>query len=136
MKKILLTFVLLTVILIGTSAKVHATTVSIYVNITLIDSCGSGYTGDYCVQLKLYYNGSPISSGYTNCTITKGGPTCKRFDFDIPDNLADHYYEIFAVGGSRVGGTCSTPIGQLYGYPGLWWSQLTDCSQYLTIVLK
>lgn len=126
MKKILLAFVLLGFIIMGTSQVTNATTVRLYFNITVTNTSNPSWTGDYCVRLKLYYNnGAYVTSQVTVCTVQKSG--CVGFDFDDPGTIADCKYGVILVAASQSDGGNPINPNQILG--GGWcWDNMLSCA--------
>lgn len=134
MKKNILTFAIIGIMIIGLTSTSNATTVRCYFYITMNNTCDTTWAGDYCVQLKLTFNGSPITSGVTNCNIVKGGPHCYEFDFTCSGLASDCYYGVEIVAASEVGGGCYKQINTDVG--GSWCSSdITTCFEYITVTL-
>jgi len=130
---IILSFSLITFILVGSTSVAHAT-VRFYFNITLTDSCGGAYNGYYDLQVVITANGSPIGTA-TCSSILKGGPTCYSFDYNIGPASSDGIYGIIVVGAQRHGGTCQTPINQSYGSNSWYWNDFLSCVHSFSVVV-
>jgi hypothetical protein len=134
MRKIILSIAFLAIIMLGTTSVVHATTTKCWFYINLSDTCSpSGYHGFYDVELAITLNGSTI--GTATCTSVKAGSGCYEFDFDIGETVTDPYYGFKLIGAVRANGACGIYPNVTIVYTGLYWSDLLNCSQSVTIVL-
>lgn len=136
MKKILVSIAILGAIILCSSLKTNATTVRCWFYITVTDNCTpGGYSGDYCVQIRITYDGSPICTPVTICGVKLGGPSCYYFDCNIPDQLSVPKYGVLVVGASREGPSCVTSININYG--GNWsWNDITTCTKSFSVTVQ
>jgi hypothetical protein len=84
---------------------------------------GDKYTGDYCVELQLYFNTNQVCKA-TNCVIT--GTGCWQFSCDfIPVTTTQSYWVKVINAGRYPSGNCTTSGQASPGY--YWWTQMSDC---------
>ena len=132
MKKLILSIALVAFIMLGTMSVAKATTVTFYVQIYLTDTCGGGYSGYYCVNLNLTYNGSPLCMS-KNCTITGSG--CYAFTCDLDAIAEEPHYGVAFVSACRYpSNTCCATSGTgSYGF--YWWKMIDNNPCYASLTL-
>jgi hypothetical protein len=126
MKKIILTFALLALFVLGTHSIALADPETFYVKITLTDNCSPGnYHGYYCVRIHLTYNGSTVCTA-TNCTVIPG-TYCYSFTCSFEPVAGQPYYGVELVDAARYpSGDCYSTTGT--GSSGFYWNDMTDDS--------
>ncbi len=132
MKKIILSFILLASIMLGSMSVAKATTVTFYVQITLSDTCSPSYHGYYCVNLDLVYN-TTILCSTQNCKVIQG-TYCYTFTCNV-DNLASdsHYGVVFSSAFRTPSGNCLTTNGTNSGNSFSWAEMTTYPCSYAWI---
>jgi hypothetical protein len=126
MKKILLSIALVAFIMLGTMSMAKAMTVTFYVQITLSDTCSTGYHGYYCVELNLIYNGSVLCMSQ-NCTINGSG--CYPFTCNIGAIAEEPYYGVAFLYAERYPShTCGTTTGTNSANKFYWYNEMTNIS--------
>jgi len=133
MRQLIIIFGLLAFIMLGTRSIATATPVTWCVNISITDTCmGGKYTGDYCVQLELFFNGNSVCRA-TNCTVSSSGGCC-TFSCDFAPVSTTKGYSVTVLYAARYpSGNCATS-GQFSS--DYWWTDMlcSNCNCQLSII--
>jgi hypothetical protein len=123
MKKYLFALGIFASLILGTSFKANATTFRCGLVIT--DTCnGGGYSGTYDVEVDVYFNGSPVSTG---TGIAYGGQNCVLLTCDLKSQSPLWLYQLKLRKVYRSGGSCGITPNTMSA-PYSYWADIATCN--------